>query len=208
MSAASLLAASCALAHPHVFIDGGVDFRIGANRQLEALEVTWLYDEFETLYMLAAQEISLNDQGGLDEADRLTLVDRLSDWPEDFDGSAHLSMDGAEIALDWPDGLDAHLVDGRLKLTFTRTLSDPLTLSATPLEVGFFESTYFFDFTVTQTPQIVGVSTNCAAKVIPFDPDQNDRAVLDVLAKLGREETPDMANVGAIFADRIILQCA
>lgn len=204
---AGLLACAPANAHPHVFIDGGVDFRIDASSMQEALEVTWLYDEFETLYILAAQDIPLNAQGELSETSRLTLVDRLSLWPEDFDGSAHLSIAGETHELNWPENLDAQLIDGRLQITFTRRLSVPIPLTTTPIEVGFFEKSYFFDFSVTNTPQIIGEASGCTTQVIPFAPDSNDRAMLDVLAGLGREETPEQANVGALFADRIILQC-
>ena len=48
-AAVALAPALPAQAHPHVFVDGGVDFVLGAGAVLEALEVTWRYDEFETL---------------------------------------------------------------------------------------------------------------------------------------------------------------
>lgn len=195
------------LAHPHVFIDGGVDFRLGPDHRLQALEVTWLYDPFETLYMLAANEMGLNDQGGLNEADRLELTRRLSIWPEDFDGSAHLSVDGSIVALEWPENLDVQMVDGRLQLTFTRALADPVNPAGKQVEVAFFESTYFFDFTITNAPQIVGPARNCSIEMTPFDPDSGDSALLEILAKLSREETSDIDNVGAVFADRTIMQC-
>ena len=41
----SFLASASALsAHPHVFIDGGVDFHLDGNGRLHKVEVTWLYD--------------------------------------------------------------------------------------------------------------------------------------------------------------------
>ncbi|MCT4557141.1 MAG: DUF1007 family protein [Pelagimonas sp.] len=193
--------------HPHVFIDGSINFVMGEDTRLEAMQVTWLYDAFETLYMLAAHEMNLNDQGDLDEADRHELVRRLNDWPDDFDGSAHLSMDAQPIPLNWPSALDARLIEGRLMVTFTRVLQEPLDLAKGQAEVAFYESTYFFDFTVTNTPIITGVPAPCRAQVTPFDPDSQDTALLRVLAKLGREETSEIANVGALFADRITLTC-
>lgn len=201
------MSASAAFAHPHVFIDGGVNFVVGPGRELEAIEVTWLYDEFETLYMLASHGMDLNAQGALDETDRQELVRRLSDWPADFDGSAHLTSRGEAIALDWPQNLDAELVDGRLQLTFDRILQNPIKMTEHAVEAAFFERTYFFDFTVTNTPEIRGLATGCAAEIIPFDPTAQDKALLDVLAKLSREETSDIENVGGFFADRIVVKC-
>lgn len=196
-----------AIAHPHVFMGGGVDFVMRDSTVLEALEVTWVYDAFETLYILSYHELSLNEDGGLDEEDRLELVRQRSDWPEDFDGSAHLSVDGALQALEWPENLDAHLIDGQLTMTFTRTLSEPLDLSQRDAEIAFYESTYFFAFSITQEPRLLGGADACAADVIQFDPTAKTTALKKLLAMLSREETPADENVGAYFADKIALTC-
>ncbi len=208
IAAAALTAAAPVAAHPHVFVDGGVDFVMRDGTVLEALEVTWLFDEFETLYTLSSAGVGLNDEGGLDEADRLDLVRYLSDWPDDFDGSAHLSVDGAGIALEWPAGLDARLIEGRLEMTFTRRLDSPISLNERRVEVAFYESTYFYAFSVTNQPRIAGDPGNCAARVVPFNADAQSAALQSTLFELGREETPDIENVGALFADRIVLRCA
>lgn len=194
-------------AHPHVFVDGGIDFVMGDDDTLQSLELTWLYDEFETLFTISHFGLDLNEQGELDEEDRLKLVEGLSDWPEDFDGAAHLSVKKQAIQLDWPRDLDAHLVDGRLKITFVRDLSDPLNMTSTKLDVAFYESTYFFAFKLTNTPRILGPSQACRTRVTPFKADPNDAFLLSTLASLSREETPTNQNIGALFADRITLRC-
>ena len=194
--------------HPHVFVDGGVDFVLGDGSTLEALRVTWLYDEFETLYILSSNGLSLTPDGGLNEEDRQSLTRLQSDLPSDFAGSAHLSVAGEPVALGRPKGLDADIVDGRLHVTFTRDLLEPLDLRASTAEVAFYEATYFYAFAVTDTPQLEGDALGCAATVIPFDPDTQDTALQAALAKLSREETPDAEEIGAFFADRIVLQCA
>ncbi|SMX30062.1 hypothetical protein TRP8649_04202 [Pelagimonas phthalicica] len=196
-----------ALAHPHVFIDGGVDFRFGPDRQLEALEITWIYDPFETLYMLAENEMMLNADGGLDEADRQELQRRLAEFPPDFDGSAHLGAGGAMQVLAWPENTRVDVVDGRLHMRFTRRLETPISAVGDAVDVAFYESTYFFDFSLTEAPKLIGAAEGCTAKVALFDPNSQDRALLDVLAKLSREETSDIENVGSYFADRISVTC-
>lgn len=198
--------ANPASAHPHVFIDGGVDFHLSENDTLKALRVTWLYDAFETLYMLSSHDMSLTQDGVLAEGDRVELRRRLSNWPDDFDGSAHLTVNGQAIDLAWPSGLDVQLIDGRLRLTFIRGLETPIPLTGADVEVAFYESTYFFDFSVTKTPELIGGENTCRATVIPFEPDRHD-PLLKALAKLSREETPTETNVGANFADRIYLRC-
>lgn len=194
-------------AHPHVFVDGGVDVVFGEENVVEALEVTWLHDAFETLYTLSSHGISLNDEGGLDEGDRRELISRLEDWPDDFDGSAHLSVDGANVALDWPEDLDVRLRDGRLEMTFTRRLGTPLDLEGRSAEIGFYERTYFFAFSVTNAPRLIGGGEGCTARVVPFEPDAESDEIRALLSSLGREETPQMGNVGARLADRIEVTC-
>lgn len=208
IAAALSLPTAPALSHPHVFVDGGVDFVLRDGNALEALEVTWLYDEFETLYILSSHGLGLNDEGGLDEADRQELVRLRSDWPDDFDGSAHLSADGVSVDLEWPTELDARLIDGRLQVTFTRYLETPMPLGASQIEVAFYESTYFFAFSATKDPIVLGNTGRCAVDVLPFDPDPQDTALQTMLSSLSREETPAIENVGALFADRILMRCA
>lgn len=199
--------AAPAQTHPHVFIDGGVDFQFSENDTLTSLKVTWLYDEFETLYILASNNLSLNDAGGLDEPDRLTLEQKFGEWPEDFDGSAHLSFDGQNVPLKWPGDPQVTLIDGRIQAVFTRDLENPMSLSGAAAELAFYESTYFFAFKIANTPRLIGPTDACAAEVIPFNPDPDDASILAKLAMLSREETPADENVGLLFADRIALKC-
>ena len=197
---------SPAAGHPHVFVDGGEDF-VFENDALVALRVTWLYDDFETLYLLSSHNLSLNAQGELDETDRLALVRYRSDWPSDFDGSAHLSVDDEPIALKWPTGLDADIVDGRLQVTFTRELDETVRMVGLTAEVAFYESTYFYAFAITKRSELLGSADQCNADVLKYDPSEQDEHLQATLARLGREETPSMANVGSLFADRIALKC-
>ncbi|MBY6114564.1 DUF1007 family protein [Mameliella alba] len=205
--AACLWTGGPAPAHPHVFVDGGVDFLLGEGPSLQAIEITWLYDAFETLYILSSHGLELNAKGELSEDDRQKLISYRSQWPADFDGSAHLAMGGQTVDLQWPRALDARLRDGRLEIRFTRDLEEPLDLSGRTLDVGFYESTYFFAFSVTKPPRITGTTKGCDARVVPFNADAETAALKATLRQLSREETPDIANVGALFADRIALQC-
>ena len=210
---ASLLVASSgtAQAHPHAFVDGGVDFVIGTQggqATLDALQVTWLLDEFETLYMLSAAEVGLNTQGELDPADHERFERRMRAWLSDFAGSAHASLDGQKLSLHAASAIEVAIVEGRLKVTFDRQLVQPLSIVGRRVDVDFYEATYFYAHTVTQPSVVRGESNACATRVIPFDADEQASAMQAQLQRLAREEEPTNSNVGALFADRIVLQCA
>ena len=190
-----------------MFVDGGIDFILRDGTVLETLEITWRYDSFETLYILASHGLSLNAEGTLDEAARQELTRLRSTWPEDFDGSAHVSIDGRGADLEWPRELDLDIINGRLEMTFLRDLSTPTNIAARDVEVAFYESTYFFAFSITDDPQFKGGAATCDWSHIPFVPGANGSALQATLAKLSREETPQMENVGALFADKVRFQC-
>ena len=59
-----------AQSHPHVFVDGGVDFVFDEKNLLSALLITWLYEEFETLYILSSYGMSVDSDCELAEVDR------------------------------------------------------------------------------------------------------------------------------------------
>ncbi|MEM8957695.1 MAG: DUF1007 family protein [Pseudomonadota bacterium] len=203
----ALGAAPSASAHPHVFVDGGVDFILGEDRVLEALAVTWRFDAFETLYTINSNGLSLDAEGQLSAMDLAQLTRVLAAWPKDFEGSAHLSLDGAPVALAPPKDLTADLVDGRLEVTFTRDLTEPLATAGQMFEVSFHEATYFYAFSLTDPPVLDGDSSGCSHEIVPFEPSEDDSALQTLLGALDREETPEIANVGALFADWVYLIC-
>lgn len=194
-------------AHPHVFIDGGVDFIMADGATLDALSVTWLFDEFETLYDLSSRGIEPQADGTLSDADRETIRASYADFPDDFDGSAHLTIDGQNIEMDWPSDVAVDLVDGRLQLTFIRYLADQIDLTDKNVDVAFYESTYFFAFKITNQPAFSN-GANCTYVSVPYVAGSQTQDVQESLAQLGREETPQIANVGELFADRIVVTCA
>jgi len=103
--------------------------------------------------------------------------------------------------------LAVDLVVGRLQLTFLRKLEEPVDLAGKAVEVAFYESTYFFAFKITDQPVFEG-SEACEATVVPYTPGEQSDELRQNLALLSREETPNIANVGQLFADRIAIECA
>ena len=103
--------------------------------------------------------------------------------------------------------LENRLVEDRLLVTFRRDLARPVDLSGSAAEVAFYESTYFYAFAATHPPDVVGGSGDCTTHVTPFDADTQLAGVQKTLATLGREETPSIDDVGALFADRIAISC-
>jgi ABC-type uncharacterized transport system substrate-binding protein len=200
--------AGFAFAHPHVFVDGRIDFVFDADRTLTQIEVTWRYDPFETLYVLSTLEIDPGQDWTLSETERASVIAFESNWSETFDGAARLETDGRPVPLQPPAAFDARLVKNRLEVRFTRDLGAPLDVADHPVQVTFYEETYFFAFKIAHAPQMSGNTRGCNAALEPFDPDDNAASLQQTLMRLGREDTPEDTNVGRLFSDRIALSCA
>lgn len=198
-----------AAAHPHVFVEGGVSFILDEEQRLTALEVTWHYDLFETLFVLSSIKVTPQPDGGLTPEDRQKISDFMTDWPPEYKGSAHLSHVGEDLELVRPSQMEVALIDGKLVMRFERDLADPISMPGQVAEVGFYESTYYYAFTVTEPTGVLGAGKDspCSARVIPFDPNADLEALQVSLFDLGREDIPEEPNVGALFADRIELAC-
>lgn len=203
---ATTLAATPASAHPHVFVKGTVDFVIEQD-SLTALSISWSYDPFETLYLLSSIGIVPERDGGLSPEDKARLIERESNWPDDFDGATHLSVNSEPVNLSRPQDMQADLVDGRLVLRFRRELESAVDAMRDQIEIAFYERTFYYSFVIDEVPVIHGAADRCVATVDPFDPTKQDLSLQATLAKLSREETPDDTDVGAKFADRIDLKC-
>ncbi|GIT92031.1 hypothetical protein JANAI62_24880 [Jannaschia pagri] len=198
---------SPALAHPHVFVDGGVDIVFDEAGQITALEITWVFDPLDSLYQVAAHGVSPLPDGTLSDEDTARMTEALQMFPDDFDGSAHVSVVGVPVALSWPEDVEVSMVDGRLRQAFRRALETPLDVTDLPVEIGFYERTYFFDFSITQQPELRSAPSGCNAAVVPFVPETASQAVLDMLARLASDTAPEDANAGALVADRIVMTC-
>lgn len=194
-------------AHPHVFVDGGIDFVVEDGTKLTKLEITWLFDKFETLFLLSSSGVSLTEEGRLPQDAWSKLESEIGSWPDSFSGSAHVSVAGRPVPLSDPAQFDVRMVDTRLELSFTRTLAQPQPLSGVTLRTAFYEASYFYDFSITQSPRLLGQAETCTADVIPFVAGEKEKSIQKALQALGKEQTPDQPNVGALFADTVYLTC-
>lgn len=204
---ATLAAAPPVSAHPHVYVDTRIGFIFGEGRTLEALEVSWRFDAYLTLYSLAEEDIAPNAEGGLDPAAAEHMARVYADWQPSFDGFAKLALDGAVVPLGRPEDFTARLVDGELEIAFRRALPEPAPLGSVRAEVAVYEETYYYAATVADEPTISGDADGCAATLNPYQPTSMLSALQSTLFDLGREETPSIESVGALFADRIELEC-
>lgn len=117
------LAPAPARAHPHVFIDGGVDFLFDGSGRLVRLRVTWIYDPLTSLFIL--EDLDIDAARPLSPGDRARVAAYHTAWEAGYDGDSYLRDRDGPVDLSGPREPDAELRDGRVTITFLRDLDAP-----------------------------------------------------------------------------------
>lgn len=146
VTALFLLAATSvpAFAHPHVWIDMKVDLSFDGAKKLDALTVTWTFDEFYSAF--AVQDFKKRPDGAYDPADLAKLADvnlaNLKDW----NYFTEVTQQGKPLKL----GLATHGASsydakaGTLTMSFTVPLATPVAATeALPLQVRIYDPSFY-----------------------------------------------------------------
>jgi ABC-type uncharacterized transport system substrate-binding protein len=209
-AAAALLALAsgapdAARAHPHVFIDSGVDFLFDPEGRLAQVRVTWLYDHLSTLLLLEDLGIAPDADGAIAEADKAAIARDQSQWVEGYEGDATLRHAGGRIGLSRPIEPQADYRDGQVEIRFLRALETPIHPDDTTV-VKLYDPTYFVAYYASFEPVLEHAPDACRATVVPFEPTGPLVALQQSLFSLPPEEDPDEP-VGHLFADEVRVTC-
>lgn len=209
--AAGLSLPALAAAHPHVWVTGGADFGLDAEGRLARLHVTWIYDEFASLYLLNAMEADADGDRVLTGEEKARIIADQTSWEEDFKGDSYLWVDGEARALGGPENADTRILDsGQVEVTFERPVIEPFRPAAgVPVLAKVYDPGFYYAYEVTSAPAVIGAADHrCSAELRPVDADDPALKALEVeLSALGAGDTPEQADVGALFADELRLTC-
>ena len=196
-------------AHPHVFIDAGLDFRFDDAGALDEIGVVWAFDDFSSMLIVEDMEMDSDHDGALTEAEIAGLTEMFTDWPEDFAGDLYLSRDGRAVPLSGPRDLRVDWREGRLIVTHARAPAEPLPAGGA-IGAQVYDPTYYTYYELTAPPEVSG-RADCRLTVEPADIAAAQERYAEELDKLSNEEileegkTPE---IGGAFADRVELACA
>ncbi|MEM9797083.1 MAG: DUF1007 family protein [Pseudomonadota bacterium] len=191
-------------AHPHIFVDAATVFQIDGTGQLTGLRITWTYDAFTSLVMFDQLNLDPDGDGRLDDADRAAIVAGETEWPPDYNGDVHLDLEGRAIAMGRPENGEAWMADDRVSVAFNLPLAEPIA-SPDRARLRLYDPYYYYAYTMVGAA--LSTEDVCTVRVDPFVLDEASRRVQVSLFELGREETPEQEDVGALFADEVHLSC-
>lgn len=197
--------ASPAFAHPHVFIDAGVEFRFDASGRLEALRIVWVYDDLTSMMVLS--DMGLDPDGNLSAEDQARLSGFDMAWDEAFAGDTYVLQGDQPLTLGRPEAWTAQVAQGRLISTHLRRLEAPVTVGRDPLVVQVYDPGYYTAYAIAAAPVLRG-REDCLAEVFGPDPEAAQAALAAALEELsGMDLETDFPAVGAHYAEEVRLTC-
>ena len=202
---AGLVAATPLRAHPHVFIDTGVDFLFDETGDLARLRITWIYDPMTSLFIL--EDLGIDGTKPLTPGDRARIAAYDLTWEPGHDGDSYLWDGARRVGLSGPRAPQGDLRDGRVVIAFLRDVDVPYR-PGPDTRVEVYDPTYYMAYTITDAPRLEGAHDGCRAEVEHFEPTQALAPLQQSLAALSAEQAPPEADVGALFAEKVHLACA
>ena len=203
-----LLPAAPLGAHPHVFIDTGLELYFDASGRLESLRITWVYDEFYSLLVTEDMGLDPDFDGKLtaEEQNRLSGFDMK--WIAGFNGDLEIYQGDALLPLSGPSETTAQFADGRITTTHLRRL-EAATDPTLPYQILPYDLTYYTAYDVTLPVEIAG-KAGCAHRIEEPDLDAGLlalRAELQALDPALDPEEAGLPNIGKKLATRVIVSC-
>ncbi len=197
-----------ALAHPHVFIDTGLEFIVDEAGQLTHIRVTWAYDELFSLLQLEDMKLDQDGDGALTESEQQFLTGFDAQWMEGYNGDLVVTAGGAPVVLSGPLEPHATTEDGRIVTTHLRAVEGG-SVPAEAISAKAFDETYYTAYDVTRPVTVSGPAT-CLLERIDPDIDgqlaQMQAFLLTLDADYDLEEN-DIPLVGESFATEILISC-
>jgi ABC-type uncharacterized transport system substrate-binding protein len=204
-----LVLSSPALAHPHQFIDTGVEVLFGSDGTAEALRITWTYDEMYSLLILEDRGLDPDYDGVLTLQELTTLNGFDMAWDPGYPGDSYALLGEAALNLDRPQDWTVAFEGGKIVSTHVRRLNSPAVVHEVPLIVQSYDPSFYAAYRIVGSPVLSGRS-DCAAQVFEPDLAAADRYLQQALAELNAtgDVEGEFPAVGAAYADEVRVTCA
>lgn len=173
-----------AKAHPHVFVDARTGFIFGADGQLEALHISWTYDEFTTLILFESLDLDQDGDGQFNDADRAAIIEGETNWDSAYKGDVYLEFAGQDYPLGRPEAVAVTLNNNQVKVSFDLPLSQPVRIDNTPVFLRLYDPFFYYAYTIVPPTDPTDLPEDCQAQIIPFEPNAAESALQDKLAEL------------------------
>lgn len=210
-AAGMVLAAAWAapvLAHPHIFIDTGIEVLLDDQNRATGVRISWTYDDLTSLALIADRGLDEDFDGVLTPEETAAVTGFDMNWEAGFAGDTYALL--GEVPLDWsgPQEVTASYADAKLTSTHLRRFAEPVVLGDQPLVVQAYDPGYYTAYTV-KTASVDG-GQGCSADIFVPDPSAADEVMKAALSELSPSDDAEIQfpAVGAAFAEEARITCA
>jgi len=201
LAGALALGAGAAQAHPHVWVTATSEVIYAADGSITGVRHAWTFDDMFSTYAL--QGIESKTKGSYSHEELAPLAQTNVESLKEFGFFTFAKADGKKEKFQEPVDYFLEYKDSVLTLHFTLPLKTPVKPKELALEV--FDPSFFVDFKLGDKDPVRLVGAPAACKVSLQRP--NDGTVS--AQKLGEQNflNGDNSNFGAMFANKITVQC-
>lgn len=191
-----------AQAHPHVWITAASEVIYAPDGSMSGVRHAWTFDDMFSTYAL--QGIETKVKGVYSREELAPLAQTNVESLKEFDFFTFAKADGKKEKFLEPVDYFLEYKDAALTLHFTLPLKTPAKPKAMALEV--FDPAFFIDFKFADKDPIrlVGAPAACQLKF-----QRPNDGTAETAKKLNEENfaNGDNSNYGAMFANKITVQC-
>lgn len=197
-----------ASAHPHIFVDAGLEVIFDEAGKLTHVAVTWEYDELYSLLITEDMGLDHDFDGELTAAELEQLDGFDQDWLEGYYGDTRAYLNGVELGLSRPVSYETSFSKGRITSCHLRAVEGTPVVGSGALEVRPYDETYYTAYDITKPVKLTG-RDDCA---FALDVPDVSGAMLELQAQLlkldaSMDSTVEFPQVGAQFATTLRVSC-
>jgi len=199
---AAFLGVNPAHAHPHVWVVAASELIYAADGSISGVRHAWTFDDMFSTFAL--QGIETKTKGVYTREELAPLAQTNVESLKEFNFFTFAKADGKKERFLEPVDYYLEQKDGALVLHFTLPFKTPFKTRALALEI--FDPTFFVDFSLQKKEPIRLVGAPAACTLAIQRPNDGSAA-----AQKLNEQTfangGDNSNYGAMFANKIMVEC-
>ena len=190
-----------ASAHPHVWVTAASELIYAADGTITGVRHAWTFDDMFSTYAL--QGIATKTKGAYSREQLAPLAQTNVESLKEFGYFTFARADGRKERFLEPVDYFLEYKDSLLTLHFTLPAKSPFKAKQTALEV--FDPSYFIDFKFEDKDpvKLVGAPAACQMK---FQRPNDGTAAAQKLSE-NNFMSGDNSNYGAMFANKIMVEC-
>ena len=197
--------AQTAQAHPHVFIDTGLELIFDDQHRATGIRISWGYDDLTSLQIIADKALDPDFDGTLTPEETKQLNGFDMHWDAGYPGDTYASMAGEPLPLSAPSDWTVAYTDAKILSTHYRSFAQPVEITQ-PLLVQTYDPTLYVSYALILGTTLTN-APDCAVRRLLPDLDAARTKLDAAIAALPQDAEAAYPELGADFAEAMEVTC-